>query len=258
MTITFYIQPGAGNDAPWVKQIGTDPSPPKAGSSYTIKTSVDDKDKDPLTVTIEVYKDSGGTPIASKTVKDVKPDGSGTYPQVTLPNLPKAEPGTYDIVVTVSDGGGSDVETLRFKVKEERTLTGAVTHTAAWEVNRQAWNKAKKGTDAVRPENMFWPGETLVLNAPCSGDPQAVSAQILEFPQYTAKLSRGAASADGKVNYSGTLWHSSMLQTIDTAKPVPATVRFTARFADGGVLTWDVAIVFDQSKGSYYQMHRNY
>ena len=45
---------------------------------------------------------------------------------------------------------------------------------------------------------------------------------------------------------------------IITAKPVPATVRFTARYADNSVLTWDVAIIFDQSNGSYYQLHRNY
>ena len=170
--------------------------------------------------------------------------------------LPKAEAGTYDIVVTVSDGQGADVESLRFKVKEERSLTGSVTHTAAWESNRLAWNEAKKGTAAVRPENMFWPGETLVLNAPAGGEPSTVDAQIVQFPQDAARLTRGAA-ANGKVTFTGQLWHSSMLQTIGTAKPVPATVRFTARYPDGEVLTWDVAIIFDQSYGSYYQLHRN-
>ena len=146
---------------------------------------------------------------------------------------------------------------MRFKVKEERSLTGSVTHTAAWESNRLAWNEAKKGTDAVRPANMFWPGEVLVLNAPASGEPGSVDAVLVQFPQYTARLTRGTA-ADGKVNFTGQLWHSSMLQTIGTAKPVPATVRFTARYPDGGVLTWDVGIIFDQSNGSYYQLHRNY
>ena len=219
---------------------------------------MDDKDKDALTVTIEVYKDSGSKPIGTKTVKDLKPNASGNYPAVVLSGLPPAAPGTYDIVVTVRDGEGADVDTLRFKVKEERSLTGSVTHTAAWEANRLAWNEAKKGTPAVRPANMFWPGETLVLNAPTGGEPVSVDAQILEFPQYAARLVRGSVGADGKVNYTGQIWHSSMLQTIGTAKPVPATVRFTARFADGGTLTWDVAIVFDQSNGSYYQLHRNY
>ena len=258
VSITFYIQSGPGNDAPWVKSITTDPAAPKAGNTYTVKATVDDKDKDPLTVTIEVYKDSGSKPIGTKTVKDLKPDASGNYPAVVLSGLPPAAPGTYDIVVTVRDGEGADVDTLRFKVKEERSLTGSVTHTAAWEANRLAWNEAKKGTPAVRPANMFWPGETLVLNAPTGGEPVSVDAQILQFPQYAARLSRGSVGADGKVNFTGQLWHSSMLQTIGTAKPVPATVRFTARFADGGTLTWDVAIVFDQSNGSYYQLHRNY
>lgn len=258
VAITFYIQSGPGNDAPWVKSITTDPAAPKAGNTYTVTAKVDDKDKDPLTVTIEVYKDSGSKPIGSKTVKDLKPDASGNYPAVVLSGLPAAAPGTYDIVVTVSDGQGSDIDTLRFKVKEERSLTGSVTHTAAWEANRLAWNEAKKGTDAVRPANMFWPGETLVLNAPTGGDPISVDAQLLQFPQYAARLTRGSMGADGKVNFTGQIWHSSMLQTIGTAKPVPATVRFTARFADGGTLTWDVAILFDQSYGSYYQLHRNY
>ena len=256
--ITFYINSGPGNDAPWVKSIQTEPAAVKQGNSYTVKASVDDKDKDPLTVTVEVYKDQGSSPIGKKTVGDLKPDASGKYPDVVLSGLPKAEPGTYDVVVTVKDSGGADVDTLRFKVKEERSLTGTVTHTAAWESNRLAWNEAKKGTDAVRPENMFWPGEVLVLNAPCTGDPVSVDAAIVQFPQYAARLTRGAAGADGKPVYAGTLWHSSMLQTIGTAKPVPATVRFTARYSDGNVLTWDVAIIFDQSKGSYYQLHRNY
>ena len=256
--ITFYINSGPGNDAPWVKTIQTAPSPVKQGDAYTVKASVDDKDKDPLTVTVEVYKDQGSQPIGKKTVKDLKPDASGKYPDVVLNGLPKADPGTYDVVVTVKDGMGADVDTLRFKVKEERSLTGTVTHTSAWETNRLAWNEAKKGTDAVRPANMFWPGEVLVLNAPCTGDPVSVDAQLLQFPQYAARLSRGAAGADGKPVYTGQLWHNSMLQTIGTAKPVPATVRFTARYSDGNALTWDVAIIFDQSKGSYYQLHRNY
>ena len=256
--ITFYINSGPGNDAPWVKSIATQPGTVKEGSTYTVKTSVDDKDKDPLSVTVEVYKDQGSQPIGKKTVSDLKPDASGKYPDVVLSGLPKAVPGTYDIVVTVKDGKGADVDTLRFKVKEERFLTGTVTHTSAWETNRLAWNEAKKGTDAVRPANMFWPGEVLVLNAPCTGEPVSVDAQILQFPQYAARLAKGAAGADGKPVYTGQLWHSSMLTTIGTAKPVPATVRFTARYEDGNVLTWDVAIIFDQSKGSYYQLHRNY
>ena len=256
--ITFYINSGPGNDAPWVKNIATTPSPVKQGSTYTVKAAVDDKDKDPLTVTIEVYKDQGSQPIGKKAVKDLKPDAAGRYPDVVLSGLPKAEAGTYDVVVTVKDGGGADVKSLRFQVKEERSLTGTVTHTAAWEANRLAWNEAKKGTAAVRPSNMFWPGEVLVLNAPCTGDPVSVDAVLVQFPQYAARLVRGAAGADGKPVYTGQLWHSSMLQTIGTAKPVPATVRFTARYADNSVLTWDVAIVFDQSNGSYYQLHRNY
>ena len=256
--ITFYISSGPGNGAPWVKDIRTEPSPVKAGNSYTVKASVDDKEKEPLTVTVEVYKDQGSRPVGAKTVKDLKPNAAGNYPDVVLSGLPKAEAGTYDVVVTVKDEAGADVKTLRFQVKEDRTLTGTVTHTAAWEANRLAWNEAKQGTDAVRPPNMFWPGEVLVLNAPCTGQPVSVDAQLLQFPQYAARLTQTGAAADGKPLFTGTLWHSSMLTTIGTARPVPATVRFTARYQDGSALTWDVAIIFDQSYGSYYQLHRTY
>ncbi|MBO4880962.1 MAG: PKD domain-containing protein [Firmicutes bacterium] len=260
--ITFYINSGPqtepGNSAPKITSIRTDPAAVKQGNTYTVRAGVDDKDKDPLKVTVELYRDSGSKPVAAKTVTDLKPDGAGKYPDVVLSGLPKAEPGTYDIVVTVRDAKAADVQSLRFKVKEERSLTGTVTHTAAWESNRLAWNEAKKGTAAVRPANMFWPGEVLVLNAPCTGEPVSVDAQILQFPQYTARLSRGAAGADGRPVFTGQLWHSSMLQTIGTAKPVAANVQFTARYGDGSTLTWDVPIVFDQSNGSYYQLHRNY
>ncbi|MBQ2095577.1 MAG: hypothetical protein II474_06710, partial [Firmicutes bacterium] len=256
--ITFYINSGPGSGAPWVKSIKTDPAAVRAGDAYTVRAAVDDSDKDPLTVTVEVYKDQGSQPVGKKTVRDLKPEASGRYPDVVLSGLPAAAAGTYDIVVSVKDDDGADVDTLRFRVKEARSLTGTVTHTAAWEANRLAWNEAMKGADAVRPENMFWPGEMLVLNAPCTGDPVSVDAQIREFPQYAARLTRGAAGADGKPVYTGQLWHSSMLTVIGTARPVPATVRFTAQYADGSKLTWDVAIVFDQSRGSYYQLHRTY
>ena len=187
----------------------------------------------------------------------------GSLPEAA-PSAPEAEKRprytrfTRTTYTTMEDDGGGDVETLRFKVKQERSLSGDVTHTSVWESNRQDWNREKKGTDAVREPNVFWPGEALILNAPCAGGPVSVDAVLVEFPQYTVRLRRGSTGEDGKTEYSGQLWHSSMLQTIGTVRPVPSTVRFIARYDDGESLTWDVPILFDQSKGSYYQLHRNY
>lgn len=254
---SFYIQ-GEGSSAPWVKYVKTDPPKVESGKNYSIAAAVDDEEKDTLWVRIEVYKDGESKPFAVKTYPSLNADEGGKYPELRFSDLPAATPGTYDVVVTVKDSSGAGLDSLRFKVKETKSLEGEVTHTPEWEANRIIWNEAKKGTPDVRPANMFWPGEALVLKAKSGGKPSYVSAELLEFPRYSVRLTKASDNTDGSENFQGRLWDASMLSTIGTAKPVPATVRFTSVYPDGSKLTKDVKIIFDQSKGSFYQLHRKY
>ncbi|MCQ2561519.1 MAG: hypothetical protein MJ186_05670 [Clostridia bacterium] len=257
VSITFYIQGGA-QSAPWVKYIKTDPAKVDGGDKYTIAAAVDDEEKDTLSVKIEVYKDGAAKPFATKNFTSLNADASGNYPVLKLTDLPNAQPGTYDVIVTVKDESAAGMDSYRFKVKEVKSVTGAVAHTPEWEANRLEWNKVKKGTSAERPANMFWPGEALVLSSKTGGKPSYVTAKLVEFPQFSVRLTRKSENADGTENYEGQLWNAGMLAAIGTTKAVPATVRFTAVYPDGSSLNCDVKIVFDQTQGSYYQLHRRY
>ena len=251
--MVFYIK-GGNSTAPWVTFIRTNPTEVKEGEVYSIRAGVDDKEKDVLDVKIELYKYPESSPVAIRTYTGLAPGADGNYPSCTLA-APRAEAGTYDVIVTVRDHSGAGMDSLRFKVKEGRSLSARVDHTPEWEANRIAWNEAR--AQDFRAPNVFWPGEALILSAEVGGNPRRVRAEILEFPQYACNL--GAESfGSGKIPYAARLWDASMLQNIGVTRPVPATVRFTAYYEDGGTLIEDVAIIFDQSKGAFHQLHRLY
>ncbi len=253
--MVFYIKGGAAS-APWVTFIRTNPSEVKEGEVYNIKAGVDDREKDILDVKIELYKYPNSSPTASETYIGLAPAADGNYPVCTL-QAPRAEAGTYDVVVSVKDHSDAGMDSLRFKVKEGPSLSARVDHTPEWEANRIAWNEARKGTRDFRAPNVFWPGEALMLFAEAGGNPRRVKAEILEFPQYTCNLSPESYSS-GKIPYAATLWDASMLHSIGISKPVPATVRFIAYYEDGSILIEDVSIIFDQSRGAFHQLHRLY
>ncbi|HPX71060.1 MAG TPA: hypothetical protein PLO47_04950, partial [Bacillota bacterium] len=135
--MVFYIEGGA--NAPRVKSIGTEPGKVMVGASYSIKTVVDDRDKDELSVTIEVFRKGESEPVKSYTKNGLKAV-NGVYPEVVLADMPKAEAGSYEVVVSVRDATGSGAGVYGFRPEVANSLEGMVGHTDDWESNRQSFN----------------------------------------------------------------------------------------------------------------------
>ena len=55
--------------------------------------------------------------------------------------------------------------------------------------------------------------------------------------------------------YYGVLWDKAMVEAWGKNEPVEKTVRFTATFENGEVLTYDVVIIFDDSE-TFWNLHR--
>jgi len=155
---------------------------------------------------------------------------------------------------------------------EERSLTGAVEHTAQWEANRQVFNKKYHGVSGLnvwsalesykrsasprlRGVNVFWPGESLQLNASLIGDVRSVSAWAVGTDYRTSLRCIGKDAANGISHYSGVLYDSTMLETFCKDNPRQVTIRFRAEYSDGAALTYDVPTIFDQDIG-FYLLHR--
>ena len=104
------------------------------------------------------------------------------YPVITISDLPKAGSGSYTVVVIVSDKDGTDIGEYSFTVKAGNYLGAAVRHTAQWDENRRQYNEKMAGKSkgagssefySFRPDELFWPGEELVLQAELGGGEQA-------------------------------------------------------------------------------------
>lgn len=264
-SIVFYVSSDVGS-APWVESIKTTPSDIEAGQHYGVQIKVDDADKDPLTVRTEIYYDTEAVPVYSFT-KKVNDNGSG-YPAIDLPDLPEAKPGTYTVVVIVSDESSIGMGEYSFSVKETVYLGAEVKHTEQWEENRKQYNDkmagkpkgtGSSGTYKYRPENMFWPGESLVLQAELGGSPISVTAVMVQHPQYTAVLRKDGSLSPytpGHSMYSAEMWSADMQNLLGKGGTENVTIRFTAKYSGGKDLVVDVPVIFDQSDGLFWQIHR--
>ncbi|NCB42577.1 MAG: hypothetical protein EOM59_08150 [Clostridia bacterium] len=271
--LTFYIEGAA--QAPWITYIRTNPSKVKVGDSYTLQIGVDDKDKDILNLTTEVYfGESPGLPFFTHFRAGIAADALGRYPRTDIPIPYSAAAGRYDIVSIVRDALGAGLGTYRFTCISPIGITGQVFHTQEWDSNRKNYNVERfheegdaavdfaryraKSPPGLRATNVFWPGERLCLRAQAGGAPTSVTATMLENPSYTATLAKaGPPDAAGQTPYTGFLWHETMQRNLSSAAPILKTIRFTAIYPDGALATCDVEIIFDQDTG-YWRLHRLY
>ncbi len=279
---SFYVI-GKLATAPRIEEIRTVPAPVEEGDSYSVRVRVDDDGKNPLDLVIEIYYEDEAQPFGVKKVNDLEHDGDGVYPAVYLTGLPKAKAGSYQVVAIVSSDMGTGAGEYDFEVKPKRSLLSAVDHTESWDRNRIDYNMANlgiSGEDVVsdpyeymntplprlRGKNVFWPGERLVLTAEIGGSPTSVSASLLGYPGASAVLRfKGKAGElpelalseeEQRYIYTGELWDSSMADTLAKDGPGQETVRFTAVYADGEKLVFDVPIIFDIEEGGYWRIHR--
>lgn len=267
-TAVFYI--GGAGDAPWIKAIATDPAAPEGGCDLSMKVAVDDNEKDPLDLRVEIYKE--GIRIWDQRFEGLTANSSGVYPiSETIP-IRNAEPGRYEVVCTVSDETGTGIANRQFTVKEGGRIEGQVAHTAAWDGNRRSYNRNLFGTNASiynemtmtleqylnyeeprpRGKNVFWAGEELILTANVGGSPTSVTA---EAGGYTVRLTNtGQKNDKGESVYKGTLWSADMRNEWGKS-PEEVEVTFKAYYGEGNVKEYTVEIILD-SNVEYWILHR--
>jgi len=267
-TAVFYI--GGAGDAPWIESIATNPAKPEEGSPFTIRVAVDDTEKDPLMLKVEVYKE--GTRIYTETFSNLTANSSGDYPPAITSPIAGAEAGRYEVVCTVSDETGTGIANRQFTIQPASRIEGQVAHTAAWDSNRRSYNLNLFGTSASlyneetmslaqylsypeprpRGKNVFWAGEELILTAAVGGSPTSVTA---EADGYSVRLSStGTKTETGDTIYKGSLWSTSMRNTWGKT-PEEVTVTFTAYYSNGEPKV-DEAIIILDSDTEYWLLHR--
>ena len=268
-TMVFYITggdpaPSEENAPPQITNITVDPQNVPIGEDCDVHISVNDPDGDSLHVDVEIYRSGSDDPVRTWH-GDVSPSG-GTYPEITVRDVPVNEPGVYEIIVRASDGKASDVESASFTPTVASGLNAAVEHTESWESNRQNFNEKNFGDPGAglisdfstyaasdsprkRGRNVFWPGEKLVLNADLTGEAISVTAQIQGCGFSTVLLDAG----NGR--FTGSMYDSSMKTVFDTGSPLQVTVHFTATYKNSAPLSFDIPIIFDQDTG-YWALHR--
>ena len=291
--IPFYIL-GEMASAPWIVNISTNPSSPKADNPTTIKVQIDDNEKDECSLTTEVYKD--GKLIFTDRKKNIKATG-GVYPVQETAAF-AAEEGSYQVVCTVRDKTGAGIGSYKFIVTVDAKIEGMVSHTEMWESKREAFNIAKFGktTDAetgfvdyeeaknprMRYRNVFWPGEKFVLTAEVSGKPVKVTASIPEMAGKVRVVTLKAAGRSSEVAgragaagaggfggsgapghfggfggqiYEGAMWQPDFSHIFGVSRPKPLTVVFTAYYAGGKTKSFAAPVIVDGSS-AHSLLHR--
>jgi len=267
-TLIFYI--GGVGDAPWIKSIAVDPTAPEEGNDVTLRVAVDDKEKDPLHLRVEVYKE--GIRVLDQRFSNLIPDAAGAYPVSVTEPMTDAKAGSYEVICTVSDELGTGIANRRFTIKAAGRIEGEVSHTAAWDSNRRTYNANLFGTNASlyndaimtlgqylnyseprpRGRNVFWAGEELLLTATVGGSPTSVTA---EADGYTVRLSStGQKNEKGETIYKGSLWSSSM-RTRWGKTPEEVEITFRAYYDSGETKEHKASIILD-SNTEYWLLHR--
>ncbi len=271
--LTFYIEGTV--QAPWITFIRTDPTNVEVGEDYAVYIGVDDKEKDTLQLTTELYhQNDPEKPIYLHVQNGLEADVFGRYPTTEIPIPYKGIAGRYDIVAIVRDETGAGLGTYRFYCLAPMNIKGEVSHTKEWEKNRKVFNLERFGTEnntpvdfavysalsspRLRGSNVFWPGELLCLDAKVSGNPLSVSATMAGRPESKILLKKSAeANALGEVSYEGTLRAAETRAQAGAASAELQTVIFKAQYTGGAELIHSVDIILDRDIG-YWQLHRLY
>lgn len=264
--ITFYVM-GEGI-APYVESITTNPDEPKEGSHISLKIKVNDADKDVLHVYTEVYRD--GKKIYTHSKTGLTANTVGDYPIVTT-EIFEGDVGKYSVIVTVRDNTSTGVGSYNFIITSEGKVTGNVTHTDRWELNRRRYNinifgdeymnssvfasYSNESTPRKRGTNVFWAGEAFILNAEAAGNPIKVECQIKGTSYKTIMTNTGRKNALNEWLYKGELWHKDFLSNWGHKKPKEICFEFKAYYPGNIIKENEVSVIVDETD-SYSKLHR--
>ncbi len=248
---TFYIDGQAA--APWIETIKTNPSKPKAGERMSLTITVNDAEKDVLSLVTELYYE--GKLVYTHKKDGIAPTAAGKYPEIRTGIVPGgALAGKYAAVCTVRDETGTGLGFYDFEVEVGAGIDGSVGHFAAWEEKRLEYNE--KNPAHPRSSNTFWPQEAFDLKAIVSGMPASVKVFVKEYPGTSVKLTRSGTSEAGEAVYKGSYFDRDLAAKLAQQGQSELTFVFEAAYTDGKTVTDEVLVMIDNTDGSDMKLHR--
>ncbi len=234
--------------------------------NYTLKFH--DVDLTDLKINIKLYKLTNLTTPIKEYNKTVTSNGS-TYEPYTLRLIDDIPIGDYKVVATVTDDYDETAILTKDFTAHDLWVSGAVTHTADWEKNRQIYNSKYPAKE--RDADTYWNGEELVTSANTTVINTAsnvvctkVSAEIINKDKpsdekYLQWMNADNASKDiWSLRYWDKEWLSKdgyVINKWGADKKQELTIRFTAYFNNGWVEISDVIIYID-NRDDYWKLHR--
>ncbi|WP_379147041.1 hypothetical protein [Paenibacillus sp. sgz500992] len=168
--------------------------------------------------------------------------------QWEIPAGSLAENQKYAVEVEAFDGfGWSSVSPRKYFMVNLLTVKGGVQHTGEWNKNRQAYNLKKSGNaESPRGYNIFWAGESFVLEAKATGMPDTVDVTMTGG--YTVQLN--------PVNSDRTLWTGELYDPAFEKLPdCLVAFTFTAK-NEFNTKTDTVRVTIMGEWTEYFQSHR--
>ncbi|MEK5023749.1 hypothetical protein [Paenibacillus sp. FSL M7-1046] len=168
--------------------------------------------------------------------------------QWQIPAGSLAENQKYAVEVEAYDGfAWSSVSPRKYFMVNLLTVKGGVQHTGEWNKNRQAYNLKKSGNaESPRGYNIFWAGESFVLEAKATGMPDTVDVTMTGG--YTVRLN--------PVNSDRTLWTGELYDPAFEKLPAgPVAFTFTAK-NEFNTKTDTVTVTIMGEWTEYFQSHR--
>lgn len=236
------------NRPPTVSIVGISPSYIYEGDDVTVNFNVSDPDLDILTCDITIKRGTANVWTGSKTVSP----SSGTYSMVSLPSVQNITSGTYTVEITTRDPRGmTDSDSRSFTVNT-LSISGAVSHTPDWEINRQKYNDAAVAAGRpTRTIDTYFAGEKYLLKGTTTAiDPRSTITVLSVNVTIAGHGYSTALVQTGSNIYTGSLWDDEMLRWTDG----PVDFVFEVTYSNGTVKTDTVRtnIVDDE----YWRLHR--
>ncbi|MBB3069431.1 hypothetical protein FHS14_002421 [Paenibacillus baekrokdamisoli] len=236
----FYIE----TNRPPTADFDWSPKPVYEGDILMISHTIDDLDKDTLSVNY-VVTDPGGV---SKTYSSSLP-----FPYaMSGPVFQALKAGTYKVALTVSDGKAPPVVVRKNIIVLPLMVAGQVGHTALWDQRRKDYNLSEsKNEDSPRGYEVFWAGEKFILSAQTTITGTLTQAErvVVTMNSYKVELT---ASNDDHTRWNGELWEESLEKLANG----PITFTFKAIYNNGTIKISTVTVTINGNVQQLYGVHR--
>ncbi|QHW35425.1 hypothetical protein GZH47_31495 (plasmid) [Paenibacillus rhizovicinus] len=222
----FYIE----TNRPPTADFDWSPKPVYEGDTVKITQTIDDPDKDPLTVSYAVKGPDGAQTTYPYTLATPY---STVGPMFKTPLV-----GTYTVQLTVSDGKAQPVVVTKTIQVLPLTVTGQVKHTDQWNEYRKEYNLKYSGSEnSPRAYSVFWAGEKFILAAQTTGTGTTTIANQVKVTMKGTNVNLSAVNSD-QTSWSGAMWQSNL----DDLPDGTYTFTFTAVYSNGVTKSTDVLI----------------